>query len=270
MLFKKKPVNKRSYCHYVTFFLKASILSILLVTLLSMVHLYSLSPLFSLECGIQHNIFPLSALTGAWLFLDETLKKDKKESSSYKQSSEGQDSGIDLIKESDGSSNGQSQDSDNESEKDESCNHEDEISHVFLDDIDTDSDYEASSDTELIQNIQRLSQRRKAGFLFGRFKKVCAHMCNPLRLIKKVIQRLAECVGVFVFFVTGVKKLLSRCKSDHIRHSSPVNWRSVGSNVWKTVLLLKDRRVMISILLYGIIAFLEIIAYEVSTIDNVV
>ena len=93
----------------------------------------------------------------------------------------------------------------------------------------------------IIQNIQRLSQHSKAGFLFGRFKKVCAHMCNPLRLIKKVIQRLTECVGVFVFFVTGVKKLLSRCKSDHIRHSSPVNWRSVGNNVWKTVLLLKDR-----------------------------
>ena len=202
------------------------------------------------------------------MFLDETLKKDKKESLSQEQSSEGQDSGIDLTKESNGSSNGQSQDSDNESETDESSNREDETSDVFLDDIDTDSDYEASSDTELIQNIQRLSQRRKAGLLFGRFKKVCAHMCNPLRLIKKVMQRLTECVGMFVFFVTGVKKLISRCKSDRVRHSSRVNWRSIGSNVWKTVLLLKDRRVMISILLYGMIAFLAIIANEVSTIDN--
>ena len=146
---------------------------------------------------------------GAWLFLDETLKKDKKRSSPSDHSSEGHDSGIELLNagsnSSDTSYNCHLQEG-NEIEVSEVKDEEEATSDTFEDDYNTDSDYDATSDTELLENIRRINMRKTMKSLIYKFVKACMHTFSLVRLARKVMQRLTECVGMFVFCAVAIRK----------------------------------------------------------------
>ena len=90
---------------------------------------------------------------GRW---DETLKKDK-ESYLPDSSSEGQDSGIELFDSgSNSGSSGQSQDRD-EIDVGEVNNEVEATSDMFEEDYDANSDYDTTSDTELLEGIRNIN-----------------------------------------------------------------------------------------------------------------
>ena len=216
---------------------------------------------------------PTIFCVGAWLFLDETLKKNKKRDSLADSSSAGQDSGIELLKpgsnSSDTSSNSQLREED-EIEVGEVNSEEEATSDLFEEDYDTDSDYDATSDTELLENIRRINRRNTLKLQIIKFMKACTHTFSLVRLARKVVQRLTECVGVFVVCTVGLSRFdYSRCRPVNVKDTVSRKWRSAGGNVLKTILLLKDRKVAISISLYGAIAFLAITMNEVGLISMV-
>jgi len=126
--------------------------------------------------------------------LDETLKKDKITLPAH-QSSESQDSGIDSVNTGSNSSDNRSHDGE-ETEVDIVENKEDNNSDIFQEDYNSDSDYDASSDTELLQNMRRMHRRKTVTSNILKYTKACMHAFSPLKLAKKVFQRLTECVGV--------------------------------------------------------------------------
>ena len=200
---------------------------------------------------------------GAWLYLDETLKKDKITLPAH-EPSESQDSGIDSANtgsnSSDNSSTNRSHDGD-EIEEDILENREDNNSDMIQDDYNTDSEYDASSDTELLQNIRRINRRKTITSNILKYTKTCMHVFSPIRLARKVLQRLMESVGVFVFCMKGIRRI--KCSGVRTASTKDTVVKYVKLSL-KTIVLLKDRKIILSIFLYGTVAFVSIIINEVS------
>ena len=137
-------------------------------------------------------------------------------------------------------------------------------SNLFDSDLDTDSDYDASSDTELLDNLRR-----------KKYSNYWSHLCKCLEacvgavclvaLARKVKQRVTECVGVLMLCVAclwGCRGL--QCKHLSVKTTLSMKWRSAARGVFRVLLLLRSRKVSISISLYGTSAFLTIILTEVE------
>lgn len=131
-------------------------------------------------------------------------------------------------------------------------------------DLDTDSEYDANSDTELLENLKRMKYDSFCSRLREQ-KKSCLRVFSLAKLARKVKQRVTECIGCFTLCVVGMWKFnYSRCcKHLSVKRRFSMEWRSVARGALKTVLLLRDRKVSISIGLYGLTAFICIIVNEV-------
>ena len=154
--------------------------------------------------------------------------------------------------------------------------HDDEI--VMMEsDIDTDSDFEqASSDTELLTHERRTSDTYSNCSKFSNFVKhfvpsCLIRECGPGQCYGRVRNSLADSYGCVVMCMECLKE----CGKSHHRKRS---WmlRVVRGQSKRTIkktcrsvlnlirLILLDRRVFLSTLLYGVFAFFTIITIEVN------
>lgn len=223
------------------------------------------SVLIIVLCGTPASMTIFCA--GTWLFVDETLvrKKDSDNgdsdppngSNSSDSSSDppySNDSGIELLQPGTTDESSLLQNDDDYDEKEE------EEMHLFeIDDSDsaTDSDY-VNSDTELLK-----SRRTKTAFdrhSYERYKRKCMQTFNIFKLPHLVMQRTVDCVGGFVACAVCIWTYdYTKCNPHNLQRKSS----GCGQTLWRTLKLMLDRRVFLSVLLYGIIAFLAIISNEV-------
>ena len=202
---------------------------------------------------------------GVWLFLDETLVKKKP--------SENQDNvPSDTMHISDNShSNGDSEialqtwnENDASSTDIVEIHHEEEDNEQDNFESATDSEYDATSDTELIRSRRNQNQSSLSKKLHDSFKK-CLQTFSCVKLARKVVQRLTDCVGGFFTCVVCLWSYdyHSKCRPRRLRSESSSWGKAALNGLWKTFKLILDRKVFLSVLLYGVIAFLAISANEV-------
>lgn len=216
----------------------------------------------------------------AWLFLDETLVK-KREISSMGSSGEipidppnSTDSGIELLQPSDSTYDTDSnhsvilplvpRDSDDDG-NDDSINGDEEMN---MDENEseplTDSEYDANSDTTELLRCSKSMKHYKFVKHLKEHGYSCLRAFDPRKLVRKMVQRLTECVGGFVMCAACLFTFEygSKCRPDYLRLKLS-NGHSIASGLKKSLMLVVDRRVFISILLYAWMAFLSIIQNEV-------
>ena len=134
-------------------------------------------------------------------------------------------------------------------------------------DIDTESDFETdTSDTDLLikttgSQLQKPSPQQRI-----------LNCLNPLPLFLKIKDRFTDCFSSIVACVTCVAgcKLCMGCSSGgqkcslhSVRRGAVCRLKKIGSKLLQTGLLFKDRRVLLSTLLYGLASFIFIIQNEV-------
>lgn len=140
---------------------------------------------------------------------------------------------------------------------------EDEM-HLFeIDDSEsaTDSEYDATSDTELLRT--RRTKKNFNRFSCEHYKTKCLHSFNILRLARLVVRRTTDCVGGFITCAVCLWTY-DYAKFKPQRESSGYG-RALGYGIWRTFKLILDRKVFLSVSLYGIIAYLAIVSNEVTT-----
>jgi hypothetical protein len=134
-----------------------------------------------------------------------------------------------------------------------------DVMHLFeMDDSEsaTDSEYDATSDTELLR-----SRRTKRFLGCEYYKEKCLQYFSILKLFRLVMRRTTDCVGGFVACVACLWAY--DCKPHTIRKKSSGCGKALGCRVKRTLKFVLDRKVFLSVSLYGIIAFLAIISNEV-------
>lgn len=215
----------------------------------------------------------ISCNAGTWLFVDETLVRSKNKASSKDNDSSdppdetnssdnssdppySNDSGIELL---------QSNTADKSSVLPEDTEKEED--NVYLFEIDdsgsaTDSDYDARSDTELL--ITRRTNK-DIRYYCENYKRKCLQTFSILKLARKVMQRTTDCIGGFVACAACLWTYdYTKCKTDNLKKKTAGCGQALCLGIWRMFKLMLDRRVFLSVSLYGIIAFLAIISNEVG------
>lgn len=214
---------------------------------------------YSLPCIVGGGISFLS-LVCTWLFVDETLVKNKDKASSedgsdnLSDSPQSNDSGIELL---------QPGTTDSLMPGDHDYDEQNEI-HLFeIDDSEsaTDSEYDATSDTELLRT-------RRAKKNFDRFscehcKTKCLETFNIFKLARLVMKRITDCVGGFVTCAVCLRTYdYTNLKPSNLQRKSSGYGRTLCNGMWRMFKLILDRRVFLSVSLYGIMAYLAIVSNE--------
>ena len=236
---------------------------------------------------MAHFIVFIHASLAAWLFLDETLVKNKAkktssatntsvEPNSCDDSSENSsdtpisnDSGIELVQ-SKTTDTGVDFGLDAESVrfssiKDTDDDTEDDRASLVMSesDLNTDSEYEVSSDVELLRNA------RLRKWVNKKHKERCFRTIS--KLTRKVLQRLSECVSAFYTCAMCLCMFdYSKFRTDNLRKVVTNKGQSLCYGLLSTFMLMRDRKVFLSVSLYGIIAFLGIITTEVSLVSPLI
>ena len=205
-----------------------------------------------------------------WLFLDETLKKPGKNSSDNNEDEtsstsedsssppSSSDSGIELQMQA-----ASELDSDAPLlEQEAGAQSEEEF--FELEDSESVSDYDVSSDTDLLTRVRNRRRSSVSEHFLG-YKKKFLQIFSFTKLVRLVIRRITDCVGglvmcVVCFYTFDYNKL--RRRPDCFKRTTSCHPRGVCS--WRVIKLFRDRKVFLSILLYGVIAFLAILSNEVS------
>ena len=208
-----------------------------------------------------------TCFAGTWLFLDETLVKDKvtaddDETNISDNSSDpphSNDSGIELLQPgaTDFTANSEfSQDFKDDYEQDEQ--------HLFDDESATDSEYDGSSDTELLRPVRTRTHFKFNRQFFQRYKSKCFQAFDIFRLARKVVQRITDCVGGFTACAMCLWTYdYTKCKPQNLQKRSSGLGRSLGRILLRSIKLILDRKVFLSVSLYGVMAYLAIISNEV-------
>ncbi len=222
----------------------------------------------------------MHSFAAAWLFLDETLAKKKKDSTpsdsqdgdsdppnetNSSENSHCNDSGVELLQSWSTNDPSSAEDSSSHdtlllSEQDEERK-EEEMQQFELDD--TDSEYDATSDTELIRSRRNKSHSAFTKKIHESCRK-CLQTFSFVKLAQKVLQRLTDCVGGFFTCVLCLWSYdYTKCKPQNVKKRSSGWGKVVTVGSWRTFKLILDRKVSLSVLLYGFIAFLAIVSNEV-------
>lgn len=202
---------------------------------------------------------------GAWLFLDETHKnkttpEDDQCSSNHDETSssdnlsdqpQSNDSGVELLLPGTPDASGDEEE-------------EEEMQLFDIDDSEsgTDSEYNATSDTELLR-----TRRTKKIFnrnLCQHYKSKCLQAFSISKLAHIFVRRVTDCIGGFMACAMCLRTYnYTLCKPYNLKRRSSSCGRALRSAMWRTLKLVLDRKVLISVLLYGIFACLSIISNEV-------
>lgn len=213
---------------------------------------------------------------GTWLFLDETLVKNNKDkditesadseplneasSSSYSSNTPfSSDSGIEVLHLG-------TTDPSVVHSTDEEYNDEKDM-HLFeLEDSEsaTDSEYDISSDTELLRTSRTIKHFTFYGRFFAHFKNRCFQTYTVSKLARKVMQRITDCIDGFV--ACAVCLWTYKYANYDLRRKTSGCGHALVHGIWKTIKVILDRRAFLSVFLYGVIAFLAILHNEVPRI----
>lgn len=212
-------------------------------------------------------------ITVAWLFLDETVIKDKKSiASSKNEAAHGGDDSPDETNVSDNSSDPPcSTDSGIELPLTTPSDHEAKQDNSDLTDyldevgdnesaLETDLD-DVGSDTELIRTERERSNISKC--LYD-YRKRCQETFSFTKLAHIIRKRVTDCTGGIVacalcFWTFDCAML----KPKNLRNKTSGHGQAFLQGLLRVVKLLFDRKVFLSISLYGAIAFLAILSNEV-------
>lgn len=135
---------------------------------------------------------------------------------------------------------------------------------MFNDESATDSEYDASSDTELLQPVRTKTHFKLNRQFYQRYKNKCFQAFNIFRLARKVVQRITDCVGGFMSCAMCLRTYdYTKCKTQNLQKRSSGFGHALGRTIWRTIKLILDRKVFLSVALYGVIAYLAIISNEV-------
>ena len=146
---------------------------------------------------------------------------------------------------------------------------------VVESDIDTDSDFErVNSDTELLINERNEAKKVSSDqdCLF-KFRQLCipeciVTQCGPKQCYHSARNSVADSYDNVVACLVCLKHCGSCCQRKwtpgETRSGAKVKLRKAGQSVLAILRLMMDRRVFLSTLLYGLVAFLVIISNEVS------
>lgn len=201
---------------------------------------------------------------GTWLFLDETLKTKSTEDSVNETSEDSSDSphsndsGIEL--QADSAQAALLDDDIIESSEEESSERE-----LFeMNETDSVSDYDVSSDTEL---IRRVRTKKKFSVLTKRccdYRKKCMDTFSFIKLVHLVIRRITDCIGGLYSLIMYLYKFdFAKLKPGNLKKKSVGCGHHLLQGLFRGFKLMLDRKVFLSITLYGVIAFLAIISNEV-------
>lgn len=156
--------------------------------------------------------------------------------------------------------------------------HDDELM-MMESDVDTDSDFErVSSDTELLTSECRTSDTRSSCSKWTKFviPSCLVSQCGPRQCYGRVKNSLVDSYGCILVCTECLKE----CgKSHHSKRWTPGEVRGQNKRTLKgtclsllnLIHLIFDRRVFLSTLLYGVLAFFTIITNEVNLLvhDNI-
>ena len=132
-------------------------------------------------------------------------------------------------------------------------------------DIDTESDFETvTSDTELLIRERNEIENTNAQSLQRR--RTLKDHCNPLASLAKMKTRLLNCFSSLAACVTCIANYdyKVKCTPRNTRSVTITKLKQSGQSLKRTVWLLFDRRVALSICLYAMFAFLSIVSREVN------
>ena len=142
---------------------------------------------------------------------------------------------------------------------------EEDIDEFELDDSEsaTDSEYDATSDTELIRSRRYHKHSTFSKRFYDSYRK-SLQTFSFVKLARKVLQRITDCVGGFFTCVVCLWNYdYTKCKPQNVRTRSTGWGKSVANGFWRSFKLILDRKVFLSVSLYGLIAFLAIVSNEV-------
>lgn len=140
---------------------------------------------------------------------------------------------------------------------------------MFNDESATDSEYDGSSDTELLRPMRTRTHFKFNRQVFQRYKTKCFQAFSIFRLARKVVQRIADCVGGFTACATCLWTYdYTKCKPQNIQKRSSGFGHAISRTLRRTFKLILDRKVFLSVSLYGVIAYLAILSNEVILRGN--
>lgn len=194
-----------------------------------------------------------------WLFLDETLVRHKEVATADSQvitgdhpaesnkSSFANDSGIGLGQQETFDPAAVSTGYNSGNEYQEAMKMKD---NPLLGDVDSKSD----SETELVTPETESKKR-------------CLGIFSIVKLAHLILRRVTDCVEGYVSCVLWIFDC-TKCKPDNFKRKSSGSSQPLSDGVCRVLRLMMDRKVLISVLIYGFIAFLENVVSEVSSFQN--
>ena len=224
----------------------------------------------------------LQQCTGTWLFLDETLKKsatksadDSVEETSGDSSDSpcSNDSGIELRLQPASETEVDSAQAPLLDDDGVECSEEDSSERELfeMDGSESVSDYDVSSDTEL---IGRGRSRKYSSMLTRRYldyKRKCKDTFSFTKLLHLVVRRITDCIGGFYsLFLYFYKFDFAELKPGNLKDKTAGCGRHLLQGLLRTLKLMLDRKVFLSIALYGVVAFLTIITNEVCKATEII
>ena len=152
--------------------------------------------------------------------------------------------------------------------------HNDELM-MMESDIDTDSDFErVSSDTELLVRENRTSETHSSHSKWSKFVKCCipsclVSQCGPRQCYGRVRNSLVDSYGCVLLCTECLKECDRSQRSKQwtpgeVRGQSKRTLKGTYLSLLNLIRLIFDRRVFLSTLLYGVLAFFTIITNEVN------
>ena len=128
--------------------------------------------------------------------------------------------------------------------------------------IDTDS--ESDSDLGVEVELVRTEGRPKRCCIASTYKKRCAEIFSVRKLACLLVRRTTDCLEGFVSCVKWVFDC-AKFRPGNVKKRSSGSCQTFSIGARRACKLLLDRKVSISVLIYGIIAFLENIVSEVRS-----
>lgn len=142
---------------------------------------------------------------------------------------------------------------------------EDERELFEMEDSESVSDYDVSSDTELIRRVGEKKHFSLSKHYLD-YKKKCLQTFSFTKLVRIVRRRTTDCIGGFVTCILCLHAFdCAKLKPGNLRDKSSGCGRGFVRGMWRVAKLLLDRKVFLSVTLYALIAFLAILSNEVRT-----
>ena len=201
------------------------------------------------------------------MFLDETLVKkknktseddhDPNETSFSENQPQSNDSGVELLQ----------IDASGDDDEEEEEEREDEMYLLEIDDSEsaTDSKYNATLERELLG-----TRRTKKTFnrdLCQHYNSKCLRAFSISKLARIFMRRITDCIGGFVTCAMCLWSYdYTMCKPHNLKRRSSGCGKALCSAMWRTLKLVLDRKVLISVSLYGMFGSLAIVSNEVIVI----